>query len=615
MKNLISHILTFIISWTLVYSPIAYAQEDANTSSSTETTSASTTDSGEEVDPNDADACTKSGEGLAMANSCRQQGQAYNCHLKRCVIASENDLYNREYNKCKNYATEEETKSCQNDLNGLVTEMDQTQQNAMAAGSADAGSNGMATTGVTVLTAAAVALGCLSAAFGASVGIATSCSVDNAAGAIIIGIVGLAMAFMSMQASQYEDQFEQAVDMMKQSLQQDGGWSKTGQVTAFQSQSQALDMIRQAAEDKASHHKTMVILGGIALVLAILSWTYGWITGGVCSGAMVASSILLIALETSAMNHAKDVASEAADSKAQVDQIIAKLNKYYNFSGGGTSVSSNNVKRAAKMGNTKVESLTVETDQQKTAVDSNEGKKCVDKNNNVVACPCGDACLEFDFSMPNNKTGTQLANLLNTKEMEKAANEAAKGNTAPLKSAATDKNLALSRKVANRAIDTLLKNKGDEMRKKDKDLIKAFRNPGLPESKKVLANRINQSFSPLRAAVMKHRYGGPSAEDLKKLKVAKIDTDQTGADYADAMKKQLEALKKSLETDINLDDLNGVKLDALGNVATEEGAMPTGQGIGIEDTAQTINPERRLNIFKIISNRYNILRINKRFAR
>ena len=187
--------LALIISITLIHTPIVYAQSDAdqNTTPVTNTTSQSSESS--HSDPNWCLA-SKTSE----VNSCKEQNLSYNCHLQVCAKEADNNLYNEEYNECNARAADQRDE-CRANLQSLGKDLIDHNQLIKDGSNPDAGSNGMNSTVVAAGGAvAAAAMGC--GAFG------VECV--SGSGAALVGVVGLAVAFMAMQAKQYEKQLEQA---------------------------------------------------------------------------------------------------------------------------------------------------------------------------------------------------------------------------------------------------------------------------------------------------------------------------------------------------------------------------------------------------------------------
>lgn len=582
---------------TLIHMPIAMAQEDApppaNDTGKIQTTV--------KIENSDADPnyCYEDPNHSSKKKSCESDGLQYNCHLQVCASADDNSLYNKEYKDC-NSRPADQRQACRENLKSIAQDMFDAQKLADDQAKEDGGYNGMATTAI-------------AAGGGCAMYFINDCVTDIGAG--LAAVVLLAVAFMAMQSNQYEDQFKAAADMLKQQDQaNEKGWNVDTQRAAFTSQIEAYKMIKKAAEDKADHHNMIAVLAAIIGVIAGILSIPPMLAANPCAPYTVAGSLVVVLLETNAASHAKGVASDAGNAVDKIEKILKKLDGLYKMRNGSNTVANTDTptKINPVFNNGTINELGGTSTKLDTEVSNSQ--QCVSSNSKVGPCPCeGGSCYDFDFSVPNNNIGTQAGKLLNFSSFESAADNAAKGKTQELKSLSTAGNSALARKLQNRVAKYALKKAGDKFNDKTKNLINALLSPNKKGSSGVIGRHLASRFSPLKAAALTNRYGLSKferADDEGKEKLAK-NTSAVPSYKGSSL--NLAALNKKLKgiDDFNLDDLEdnsfyGQKDENIAENNLEKGGIEPGADLN------EVHPDAKISIFKIISNRYNVIRIQKR---
>lgn len=571
--QIIKKIFIGTISWTLCFAPIA--QE---TPSTTTTTS----------DPN---YCYSDPASSAKKSSCEGSGLELNCHLNVCAKKEDNKIYNKEYSDCQALPTGQR-EACQNNLKSVGSEIAQNNENM----NSSTGKGGNLGTIVTV--GATVGLGC--AVF------TGSCPTDF--GYMLIGAVGLALAFMTMQSGKLQKQLDEAKKQLKSDDNKDvKNWSAMTQVATLNQQIAAIEMIIKAAKEKAKKHQTVAALAGVIGTAALLCATAtitGCTAGNPCAYFAAGAGFVIMAMELMAAKESNEVAKKWEENKETAVKLKNKIESLYeidnpnNANQAGISLASN-----ANGAQGQSIDLSAQQNIEAQAETNDESKKqCVDSNNEPSSCPCsGNSCQKITFQIPQTGIGAQVASLINFKEFENGANEAFNGDSRKLESLATPQNLATIQGIKNKLLRHVLDK--DLIKGKDRALAQALLEPA--KNPKVISDYIANNSSPLRSAALAHRFG-----------LSNYKTDNLIAVLGEASKvpkfedTAFKNKMKNIEAGIEFADLNSTNTKASlvntknSNLGENSDVLLGGQ----------INPEKQMDIFKIISNRYNIMRVKKRIG-
>jgi hypothetical protein len=594
-----------------------------------------------EEKPHDANYCMEDASLESTIKSCEDKNLKYNCHLKRCVNYEDNKVYNEEYNDCGYHSTEEAKESCRNNLKSVAGEIDSTNQTVdSASGVADKEGKSSAETASTVLSAGlaikgAVELGCLLASGGSLLDMSFDCWSKPVA----MGVGALAFMYQMSAKGKYESKFKAAKDMLKNIDKSDEkGWNHNTQIATLDMQIKALEMIIEASNEKIKYHQTLLTMSAASLVFAtaeaiICSMIYSGCPQNVgCAVQTAAISAIYVTLENMALKHVKKAKSQATSALADAKKIRRKLQGLYNKDSDSLIMMNPSLALGGQgQGQLQMAQVANSGDQAGAIDGSLETPKsqCLDENNNVTSCPCsGGQCKQFSLNLPGNtKLEAQLSKKMNFASYEKGLNDVANGNINGLDFAADPNKSAIAKKVANRLLTKGLSMKG--VSKKTKDVFKDIQSElnGNP----ALIGKYANIKSPLQTALLANKFGigagglsldtvsesDASAQDAEATKDAKKNkglATYSGTSLSDIQKKL-----KALQDGINLDDVDDVLGPDSKEVAAKDGQL-IDKGLAADeieaDTEKAVvHPDEKLSIFKIISNRYNILRVKKRFAK
>lgn len=577
--QIMKKILIGTISWTLCFAPVA--QE----------TGATSVTSGND-NPN---YCYNNPAQSAKKASCESDGLELNCHLNVCAKKEDNKIYNKEYSDCQALPAGEQRQACQNDLKKVGSEITQNNEN-MNAGTGSGGNLGMITT-----VGATVGLGC--AAY------TGSCPTDF--GVMLIGVVGMALAFMAMQSGQLQKQLESAKKQLKNDNDKDvKNWSAMTQIATLNQQIAAIDMIIKAAKDKAKKHQTVAVLAGVvgtvALLCAAASY-FGCTASNPCAYFAAGAGFVVMGMELLAANESNEVAKKWEENKKIAVKLKNKIEKLYEIDN-PNNTSQTGINLASNANGARGQSINMGTGAQQQdgegiALDAQVPKQCVDSNNSPGPCPCdGGGCKKIAFQIPKTGIGAQVASKINFKEFEDGANEAFNGDSRKLEALATPQNLATIQGVNKKIIKHLLDK--DLMKGKDKELAQALLDPS--KNKKVISDYIANNTSPLRSAALAHRFGLSNYKTDNAIAV--LEEASKIPKFEDSgFKEKMQDIEAGIDLAGTNTALDNPNLDDSknSNLSADSSEVVLGS---------QINPEKQMNIFKIISNRYNIMRVKKRIG-
>jgi len=590
-SNWLRKFLVTMISWTLCFAPLA--QENSNTLPPDTIKTA-----------DDANYCIDKPEYSTKVEECKSKNQELNCHLNVCTSAADNRDYNEEYNKC-NVKPEAMREDCKKNLRDFGKELNTHNKDVV-----NSNPSSMDTTVPSV-----IGLGC-AAYFG------FTCPAGSI-GPMFAGGVALAAAFMAYQNKESKKQFSEAAKMLKEEDNQDQkGWNANTQSASLQKQIMAMGMVIDAAKRKAKNHTMVAALAGISATIALICIASSWITGCVstepCSPYVSVAGYVVMGLELVAAQESKKVASEWSKNKAKAEKLKKKLDAMYNKNMPNMAlmqkpnIASNlsGARTAIKLGSAMGSGI-----ENSKRAQIPEFAQCISSSNDVVNCPCKDSsCKKVAYSIPNKGIGAQVAEKLNLPQWEKAHNSANNGDYSALDALASDKNLALingvNKKIAKHILDKKLA-KGD-----DADQVGTLLDDAKLQKK--ISDFKKTNFSPVRAAVLNHRYGASTVSSPSGEKP--LENLLASNEYYKAPKYDDSKLKqnlKDLESSLDFDGLEGDQSLTAGGLDVDTafaGSSDESNAGDISKDINSINPERKLSIFKIISNRYNLVRVKKRFG-
>jgi hypothetical protein len=679
-SEILKKIFISFISWTMILMPVHAQSENANSSAvenpAAEMPSNNSNSNGQ--DRSNANWCIESSKD--KVSECNSQGKDYNCHLEKCASKEDNSSYNAEYNNCTNDSCREDLKTIENDMATYQASRDQA-RGAVGSGSADtlntastavsvAGTAvGLAVNAATVgvaMSNAVLSQGAANAAasaIGHTATASTTTASTAASGSLSLGeifsgmaistMMGIAVLVMALlnkdkQESQYDQLFNQAQMMFTKAMQSgEHGFNIEGQLVALEYEIQALKLIKQAAEEKAGNHGKMATMYTIVSVVAAIEVVIYTITcaatGSNCAklfsaAVTLVSSALALAAENEAKSFAQDKAGEASRALAEAKALKAKLVAYFsarNISGvAGVNLNDSSGRAGGKVGSSGTnakstnatmsfgggELASVEEDTQVTSTD-----KCVDKNNNIVPCPCDGGCASFSIDFP--KTDSNIVSAvdekLDFKMASKAITDAFNGDTKTFDAYATDKRGALAAKIKRKLMDKILldKNISSKIPKNIKPFIERSTKPF---SRKDLSSFIAENNSSMGyAAYLSRLYKGRIP--------AEITGREEGADVLTAKDLKVgralsvKAVKKNIAKkleEMDLSGLDGEKIDGIDLASIKDSYLESMRGGTLKKDEvldlpgeQEVTQDRSEDLFDIVSKRYMRLYLKRRFHR
>lgn len=581
--NILKKILITIVSWSLLLTPTAnaLAQSEAaqeNTppaqTQTQEEESASNNEQAEENPYSDSDPnyCYADGSDKQCSDSL-----VYNCHLKSCVDANDNNNYNREYLNCGG------DKECQDELKADA-EMFTSYKTADAKDGE---------TEVLNYLSAASQIG-----FGCYLLAGSGCNMDGI-GAMFTGAIIFAGVMMSALGDDYKDKFEQYKNELE-NLEENSekGWNHRLQKVALETEVSMLGEMEKAAKEKIKHHKrtmALITVSGIIAALCAAATFFGCPASNPCTYWVITLAAVALSLELAAMNIAKDAKDDASKAKSKAEAVLEKLksrynNQYASIQSQGLNMGRNN--------NLQTVNQNLETNAQGTGLDEEQQKEI--KNMPEVKVNMGSM----------GKNGKAVGNILGVNEIIDSYNQTRKtGNPEYVNNEANKKAAKIS-KVARRVFTELKKSKN--INDKTKDAMDAFLNPNSKRSKKFMAKTLAENVSPIQMALNYRKAGGSDAagqlkknKELGKKKAVAYDT--SSKNYL----KNLKAKLKDFETMVN---------DDSGIMTMTNYSDPTVNKNAIEQLNQTnsdpkeaIHKDSGVSLWKIISNRYNEIKLKKGF--
>jgi len=584
---------------------------------------------------NEANYCQNDPAFQPKIRSCESERLQFNCHLQRCVTASDNEIYNKEYNDCNSSDDEGEQKSCKDNLKKVANEidshnsnMDENEDVASKGKKASMGENiGTVAGAANMVALGMILLGKLSAPVCYS-------------GKTAMGVSALAFMYQLSAKGKYKAKFKAAVDMMKNIDKSDKkGWNHNSQVATVDMEIRALELIKEAAEEKMKYHKVLMTLSAVSLTVAGIEIAECSVpkpdpSCGArlpCAGYTAGFAAAGLAMEGAALSFIKGRHSDAKKAITEAKKLRTKLQSLYNIDSDSMIMLNPQLAAGSGVGQLQISKVSSAGDAQ-TNVENGQDfatNSCINSNDEVSSCPCADGgCKKFDLNLPGNSgLEAQISKKMNFAGYESGLNAAANGNIAALDFAAKDGNLALANSVNRRLIEKILDNK--KLDPKIKSTLETIQG-GIKNEADI--NKVASFNSPLQNALTANKLGyfgkngnlalgkvsDSSAKDAGKVSDKDKKETKKLATFQKNGLSDIEKRLKALQDGINLDDLDTVNNPDLqfgqgNNALVDKGLKNSDMEV---DTQQAVvHPDEKISIFKIITNRYNILRSKKRFAK
>ncbi len=588
--------LITMISWSLLFSPIAYAnterqaQEEQRENEGTQgghtggtetaqadTTSSENTDIPSPIEGNDPNYCQKDG----TAKQCTESGQVYNCHLESCVAQADNNNYNMEYTNCG------ENVECLERLKADAQEFTQYKTHGPKNGNNDV---------LNMLAAASqIGMGCaILGAFG--------CKSDGI-GMSLSGAMMLGMALMKLLGNDYKETFEKIKKDLRALDEKDAkGWNHVTQKAALQTEISMLKLMEDAASDKIKHHtRTMTLITVAAAIAAICAALTIWGCPGTntCTYPVLITAGIALVLEAAAMSQAKKAKKSASSSRKKAEAVLKKLESRYN------NQYNPSTSRQAQMAaaNISGQSMGLGMNNNDTSLDINEIQ-----HDSIKKIP--------KMSVDLGKLGATALNAgkaMNFNDVMDGYNKTAETGNTKYVNKALDANAGNISKVARKILEAGLKNKKADP--KARAAISAILDPNSAANRQFLAQQLAAQVSPLGLAMNYRNAGGRNAagaianNSKKEAEVEGIAYDSSSKDYLNKLKSQLSDFESLLDTD----DSGLMAMKSFNDPTVSEDAVKQLNGGDSKDKKDTIHPDSGLSLWNIITNRYNVIKLKKGF--
>ncbi|EPZ51045.1 hypothetical protein M902_2613 [Bacteriovorax sp. BAL6_X] len=572
---IIKKLLITLISWSMLLTPMAYAQEQTDTNTQTQQEQVQSEEDGrtqvqKESDPN---YCYHDG-----TNQKCDGGNVYNCHLEQCVNANDNKNYNMEYQNCG------VDKKCQEDLKADA-KIFTNHKTSGPKGSSDIMSY--------LAAAAQIGQGCVLLYGG-------TCQTDGI-GTLFSGAIILALALMTAMGDGYKKKFKGYKDALAKLDEKDEkSWNHQTQRVALETEIRLLKDMEKAAQDKMKHHKRIMMLITISTAIAAICAAltiFGCPGSNPCTYWVLGLGAVALALENQALSSAKKAYKSANNARKKTEVVHKKLIARYN-----------NQYNPATSQKTSVASAMATPGSQGLGMTNNDATFDVDevKSEKLKTIP------KMDIKMGKlGTTGENFANAIGLSEVQGGYNKTKATGNSKYVNEALDKNAAKINKAANRVLKTLAKS--DKTSGKAKKAINAILDPA--GNSKYLADTLAGHVSPVQMALNYRRAGGRNAardiaKNSQELKRGTgeglaVEHDPSSKDYLKKLKSQLNGFEGLLEHDDGIMALTNfdptVSEDAVDQLNDEE----------IIDDKGTIHKDSKLSLWKIISNRYNVIKLKK----
>lgn len=572
------------------------------------------------------------------------QGQIHNCSFGACVPTHSNQEYNDQYSAC---ADAPDIEQCQSNLRNLREQISNAfvaAENATTASGSGANLSKIYNTGLGV----AGLLGLY--AYYAN-------SSSTCPGTFSLPIAGAAAAmigFMGMQSDQSENirkQLDQHLEKRKKYYDA-GGWDKNSEIESLQVQIQYLKQIEMMSKQSADSHKSHRNFYGIAgaAATACVASIICQPTDP-CAPYAIGIAAAGVALENIAYNQADNAYQKAKKAREKSEAALAKINKLYDSGsrsgsmGDYTAGTGNNQNNSSPStddqaettdtggsGNGNSDITTGSEDGNAISFDPDVGlsSNCVGDDLSVSSGNCKNP-MAINIPGVDTNIGSTLNKKLDFKGAGAAMSQFAKGNYGALNGSkfGTSKMSAISQNVFKRVADRALKiNKKIDPR--TKETLKQIAKGDVTSS---LAATISKADPTSLAATLASRGGSKILNNQNGLNSLNPNAIANFGKNSDASSAELSGgkglntntagNKKALSNfkmpnigdldsiDLGEDDMNDDEFDINKEMAQYEPI----EGSALAGVNAVIHADQKISIFKIITNRYNYMRVRKSFGR
>lgn len=577
--NIIKKLIITMVSWSLLLTPTANAlaqQEEKSSETVVATQNESVKDAPSQAVTHNPDYCHIDG----TAQKC-DGGQVYNCHLKSCVSKDDNYNYNREYMNCG------ANTKCQEDLKSDAELFTNHEVSGKGLESKD--------DVYRYLSAAAnIGYGCVLLGAG-------SCPTDF--GLKLAAVIIMATTLMGLLGDNYKKKFKQyKKELEKLDETDEKGWNHQLQKTALTTEIRMLKGMEDAAKEKMKHHQRtqtlITIVGAIAAICAAMSWAGCTVTNP-CTYWTIGLAAVAFAMEMQANNIAKKARDKAKKSRQKAEEILAKLESRYNnqYNPGSTQNAA-----IATMNNS------VNTSSNNKGMEQSDTPSVAIKSEKLKTIP------DLDVNMGSlGKNAESFANAIGLQEISDGYSKTKKEGNMEYLNEAIDKNAAKVSKAARRVMELAAKSKTADP--KVKSAANAFLDPTSDSSQKFLGETFANNTSPIGLALSYRKAGGSDAsKDLDNNTSTTPSAQNTGIAYDATSKDYLNKIKSQLaDFESMLDDDTGVMaMSNFGDPTVNSDAVnQLNNGQENKSKDETIHKDSGVSLWKIISNRYNEIKLKK----
>ncbi len=572
------------------------------------------------ADQYDPNFCYLNGE---SPKSCGR-AQIFNCPLERCVTAAENEDFHEEYKKCEEAESPNE---CKSNLKGLHSELDELQKefsNAMKSDDSSAQLAKLYNAGV-----GATALYGLYAVYKSEAAVCP--------GTYTIPMAGAAVAMMGFMDSQ-SDQSESIKKQLKEHVKKQndfyakGGWSKTSEVQGLKTQIQYLKQIemmsKQSMNSHKSHRNYYTIIGSAA---AACTATTFCVLADPCVLTAIGLAAGGVVLESIAYNEGKRSYEATVDARIKAEKLLAKLEGLFDNGNKGNSTleETSGTGQVANQNTQDIEPSSNQNGNSQTGeqaegglvnFDTQVSRPCVGKDLTASSSSCKNP-MSFSIPVPDSNIGRAVNKKLNFNEAASAMSSFAKGNYESLnkspfgseKMGATGQ--AVFRKVAQRALEV-----NKKLKPATKKTLTQIKNGNSEQSFVDQVSKMNPVAATANAAKSAGIRGLGSRLGIDKgLLYNKMNDKQGKAQVVRSGGKNLETKEQSYNSFPNLSELEGMSVGEgeFGDGFSVEEELANLENLGegeLKESHGIIHADQKISIFKIITNRYNYMRVRKDFG-
>lgn len=561
-------------------------------------------------------------------NACRSTKQAevskceskssrkYNCIMNQCVTSDDDIKFNQQYVNCDNKKSPTEQASCKGDMRALAEEV--------KSGTHDLESSDFKSDGFT--EAAMTMAGAVAAHYAIKAGLIPSAGCSQA-GYIGLGAAGISIISTIMNhkdAQKKMQKHKRAYENLVKKMKEDGMSMKV-QMEVFTLMIQALSDMEQIANKKAQKHKMIMGIYGIGMAVVAVELATQWITWN-CSPWAIGYLGAGLALESLGLSKAKKMANEYKTRREAVQEILERFMKSMTNAGVVGELAINNstnpeYKALGSSGNSAFKGI--DSDEKDINSTKDSGTKiCADKDANPdesCACKENDSCFKMMSNLSKlGPTGNEIAKRTDFGAMSKMANALTNGNA----SLVTLNNDAIDafKSKALRMRNFVSKNINDQLKKEGKPPLPKLE-ASASELKKVL-----RSLSPMDIALAsRYDLGNAGINDVVG---NSLDTISKSNEDKDVKKlkglyeqyKKSNSKSKATSSGLGLSSMDDLDLDLNKNQGSQFALNKKASSSDSDsseqkgDTKPQIIEDTGVSIFRAISNRYNVMRLEKRFG-